>query len=179
MIFWRCLSGGSPSPVSPFTLFLYPPPSSSPLSAALCWLFGLRGAYQARRSMFPSNRAFILSLPWQLPISPKESAGSAFPWRWHGDIARQLWTACRDSGPFPFPPLTLLFPLSSSLPMLLLPLCSSFGSNPTPCSVCVCVCRQTQTIMHNIWEIQQCVFPLVFVSICQSSRAACYLTVTK
>lgn len=52
------------------------------------------------RSMFPSNAAFILSLPWQLPISPKESAGSVFPWRWHGDIARQLWTACWDSAPF-------------------------------------------------------------------------------
>lgn len=79
---------------------LYPPPPSSSLSAALCWLFGLLGAYQAHRSMSPSNAAFILSLPWQLPISPKESAGSVFPWRWHGDIARRLWTACRDSVPF-------------------------------------------------------------------------------
>lgn len=47
----RCLSGGSPSSVSPLTLSLFPPlaPSyplpctpthPSPLSAALCWLFG-------------------------------------------------------------------------------------------------------------------------------------------
>lgn len=125
--------------------------------------------------MFPSNTAFILSLPWQLPISPKESAGSVFPWRWHGDIARQLWTACRDSGPFPFPPLTLLFPLSSSLPILLLPLCSSFGSNPTPWSVCVCVSANMNNYAQHMGNSAVC-FP-VFVSICQSVRAACYLAV--
>lgn len=107
----------------------YPHSSSSPLSAALCWLFGLLCAYQAHRCMSPSNTAFILSLPWQLPISPKESAGSVFPWRWHGDIARWLWTACRDSITF-F--LSFSHPAPPSQPILVLPFnISVFGSSPS------------------------------------------------
>lgn len=121
-VWWESIPCFSPHPSPPHYLphclppaSYHPHPSSSPLSAALRWLFGLLGAYQAHRSMFPSNAAFILSLPWQLPISPKESAGSVFPWRWHGDIARQLWTACWDSVPFllssshPVFPSVLLF----------------------------------------------------------------------
>lgn len=167
-----CFSFSPPHPffffLSPTVLYQLPHPIPFPLSSSLLIVRVLLGAYQAHRTMFPSNRAFILSLPWQLPISPKESLGAVFPWRWHGDIAKPLWTACRDSGPFSFPPHSLLFPLSSSLPILLLLLWQRphfpGASNSLMLSACLCVFVFVSSHAHSCTTDGK--FSCVFVNLC-------------
>lgn len=155
---WHCLSKESPCSVSqcppsffilkfflPTVLYQLPHPIPSPLSSSLLIVRVLLGAYQAHRTMFPSNRAFILSLPWQLPISPRESLGDVFPWRWHGDIAKPLWTACWDRELF----LTPCFPpLPFSLPIILLFLWQQ-PPTPTPHTH-----LHTPTSTHTSQELQ-------------------------
>lgn len=198
---WCCLSSGSPSSVSPLTLSLPSPsrslPSSylapphlhacgSPLLAALRWLFGLLGAYRAHRAMFLSNAAFILSLPWQLPISTKRVRKLCVPMtmtRWHCQAAlkrlpRQWTLFLSSSHParsrvslFAHAFASLLFLLWQNTPPPPHPPSWSLQLFQRECTcACMCVCKQ---MGHSAVSLP------AFVSICPSVCVVCCRTVPK